>query len=150
MLLARTYRYTSLCHIDIFHYRPAIDRYERAKTKPFIDVATWMAKALGVRLSWLVGNIDEGLDAATLYRLHDIKKLSPKNKELVFEFPDYFISDRKALTTLLSNSNSLTQENRLQNTSISFKRRVIQFNPFCILFNRPAICQDDIQNGVIN
>jgi transcriptional regulator with XRE-family HTH domain len=74
---------------------PAIGRYERDEMKPSIDVATKMAKVLGVSLDWLVGNTDEELDAATLHRIQDINRLSPKDKELVFEFLDSFISNRK-------------------------------------------------------
>lgn len=54
-----------------------------------------MAKVLGVSLDWLAGNTDEELDAATLQRIQDINKLSQKDKELVFEFLDSFISNRK-------------------------------------------------------
>jgi len=63
--------------------------------KPSIDVATKMAAAPEVSLDWLVGNIDDEFDAATLHRIRDINKLSPKDKELVFEFLDSFISNRK-------------------------------------------------------
>ena len=63
--------------------------------KPSIDVATKMAKALDVSLDWLVGNTDEELDAATLHRIQDINRLPQKDKELVFEFLDSFISNRK-------------------------------------------------------
>jgi len=74
---------------------PAIGRYERDEMKPSIDVATKMAKALDVSLDWLVGNTDEELDAATLHRIQDINRLPQKDKELVFEFLDSFISNRK-------------------------------------------------------
>jgi transcriptional regulator with XRE-family HTH domain len=74
---------------------PAIGRYERDEMKPSIDVATKMAKALDASLDWLVGNTDEELDAATLHRIQDINKLPQKDKELVFEFLDSFISNRK-------------------------------------------------------
>ena len=79
---------------------PAIGRYERDEMKPSIDVATKMAKVVGVSLNWLVGNTDEQLDAATLHRIEDINKLSQKDKELVFEFLDSFISNRKSKKAL--------------------------------------------------
>jgi transcriptional regulator with XRE-family HTH domain len=63
--------------------------------KPSIEVAIKMAKALDVSLGWLVGNTDEELDPATLNRIQDINKLSQQGKELVFEFFDSFISNRK-------------------------------------------------------
>jgi len=79
---------------------PACTKSDKASisakaTMPSIDVATKMAKVLGVSLDWLVGNTDEELDAATLHRIQDINKLSQKDKELVFEFLDSFISNRK-------------------------------------------------------
>lgn len=74
---------------------PAIGRYERDEMKPSIEAATKMANMLGVSLDWLVGNTDAELDTATLNRIQDITKLSQKDKELVFEFLDSFISNRK-------------------------------------------------------
>lgn len=54
-----------------------------------------MANILEVSLDWLVGNTDTELDTSTLHRIQDISKLSQKDKELVFEFLDSFISNRK-------------------------------------------------------
>lgn len=79
---------------------PAIGRYERDEMKPSIDAATKMAKVLGVSLDWLVGITDMELDAPTLGRIQDINKLSQKDKELVFEFLDSFISNRKIKNVL--------------------------------------------------
>lgn len=79
---------------------PVIGRYERDEMKPSIDVATNMAKILEVSLDWLVGNTDAELDTATLNRVQDISKLSQKDKELVFEFLDSFISNRKIKNVL--------------------------------------------------
>ncbi|ATL45714.1 transcriptional regulator [Chitinophaga caeni] len=79
---------------------PAIGRYERDEMKPSIDAATKMAKVLGVSLDWLVGITDMELDAATLGRIQDINKLSQKDKELVFEFLDSFIANRKIKNVL--------------------------------------------------
>jgi transcriptional regulator with XRE-family HTH domain len=79
---------------------PVIGRYERDEMKPSIDVATNMAKILEVSLDWLVGNTDAELDPATLNRVQDISKLSQKDKELVFEFLDSFISNRKIKNVL--------------------------------------------------
>jgi hypothetical protein len=44
---------------------------------------------------WLVGNTDTELNTNTLNRIRDIDKLNEKDKELVFEFLDSFISNRK-------------------------------------------------------
>jgi len=59
-----------------------------------------MATVLEVSLDWLVGNIDDEFDAATLHRIQDINKLSTKDKELEYEFLDSFISNRKILKAL--------------------------------------------------
>ena len=74
---------------------PAVGRYERDEMKPSIDAATTMARILEVSLDWLVGSTDAELDVNTLNRIQDIDKLSKKDKELVFEFLDSFISNRK-------------------------------------------------------
>lgn len=79
---------------------PVIGRYERDEMKPSIEAATNMAKILEVSLDWLVGNTDAELDTATLNRVQDISKLSQKDKELVFEFLDSFISNRKIKNVL--------------------------------------------------
>ncbi|WP_345725767.1 helix-turn-helix transcriptional regulator [Chitinophaga polysaccharea] len=79
---------------------PAIGRYERDEMKPSIEAASKMAKILEVSLDWLVGNTDVELDTATLNRIQDINKLSPKDKELVYEFLDSFIANRKIKNVL--------------------------------------------------
>jgi hypothetical protein len=73
---------------------------KRDEMKPSIEAATKMAKILEVSLDWLVGNTDAELDTATLNRIQDISKLSQKDKELVFEFLDSFISNRKIKNVL--------------------------------------------------
>jgi len=80
---------------------PAIGRYERDEMKPSIEAAIKMANLLGVSLVWLVGNTDAEFDIATLNRIQDITKLSQKDKELVFEFLDSFIANRKIKTALM-------------------------------------------------
>lgn len=74
---------------------PVIGRYERDEMKPSIEAAANMAKSLEVSLDWLVGNTDTELNTNTLNRIQDIDKLNEKDKELVFEFLDSFISNRK-------------------------------------------------------
>ena len=54
-----------------------------------------IADAFEVSLDWLVGNTDTELNTNTLNRIQDIDKLNEKDKELVFEFLDSFISNRK-------------------------------------------------------
>jgi ribosome-binding protein aMBF1 (putative translation factor) len=79
---------------------PVIGRYERDEMKPSIDAAAKMANILEVSLDWLVGNTDAELDTTTINRIQDIAKLTPKDKELVYEFLDSFISNRKIKTAL--------------------------------------------------
>ncbi len=79
---------------------PAIGRYERDEMKPSIEAASNMARILEVSLDWLVGNTDIELDTTTINRIQDINKLSQKDKELVFEFLDSFISNRKIKNAL--------------------------------------------------
>lgn len=59
-----------------------------------------MAKILEVFLDWLVGNTDVELDTDTLNRIQDINKLSQKDKELVYEFLDFFIANGKIKNVL--------------------------------------------------
>jgi transcriptional regulator with XRE-family HTH domain len=77
-----------------------IGRYERDEMKPSIEAAANMAKILEVSLDWLVGNTDAELNTNTINRIQDIDKLSQKDKELVFEFLDSFISNRKIKNVL--------------------------------------------------
>jgi len=79
---------------------PAIGRYERDEMKPSIEAATKMAQVLEVSLDFLVGVTDTELDTATIHRIQDIEKLSKKVKELVFEFLDSFISNKKIKNVL--------------------------------------------------
>ena len=80
---------------------PVIGRYERDEMKPSIEAATKLAQLLEVSLDWLVGTTDAELDTATMNRIQDINKLTQKDKELVFEFLDSFISNRKIKRALL-------------------------------------------------
>ena len=79
---------------------PAIGRYERNEMNPSIEAATKMAQILEVSLDWLVGATDAELDTATIHRIQDISRLSQKDKDLVFEFLDSFISNRKIKNAL--------------------------------------------------
>ncbi len=80
---------------------PAIGRYERDEMKPSIEAAAKMAQILSVSLDWLVGITDEELDTTTMTRVQDINKLPQKEKELVFEFLDSFIANKKIKKVLL-------------------------------------------------
>lgn len=68
-----------------------IGRYERNDAIPSIEAAKKIADAFEISLDYLVGTADQELDKATLKRILQIAKLTPKDKELVFEFLDAFI-----------------------------------------------------------
>jgi len=72
-----------------------IGGYERKAMKPSIETSANMAKFLEVFLDWFVGTTDTKLNTNTLNRIQDIDKLNEKDKKLVFEFFDSFISNRK-------------------------------------------------------
>lgn len=59
-----------------------------------------MANILEVSLDWLVGNTDTEFDPATRNRILDIDKLPAKDKLLVYEFLDSFITARKIKSAL--------------------------------------------------
>jgi transcriptional regulator with XRE-family HTH domain len=79
---------------------PAIGRYERDEMIPSVEAATKMALFLEVSLDWLAGTTDAELDTATMNRVQNISKLSQKDRELVFEFLDSFIANRKIKSAL--------------------------------------------------
>jgi transcriptional regulator with XRE-family HTH domain len=80
-----------------------ISRYELDEVRLSIEAASNMVKILAVSLDWLVGNTDTELNTSTLNRIQDIDKLNEKDKELVFEFLDSFISNRKIKKALTLN-----------------------------------------------
>ena len=65
-----------------------------------MDMAQKIAKALEVSLDYLVGSTDQELDKATLARVQEVAKLPTKEKELVFEFLDAFITKSKIKAAL--------------------------------------------------
>lgn len=77
-----------------------IGRYERGEITPSVEIAKKMAQALDVSLDYLAGSTEEELDKAAIHRLQQIAKLSPKEKELVFEFLDAFITKAQLKTVL--------------------------------------------------
>ncbi len=59
---------------------PAIGRYERGVAKPTIEVASKIAKILGVSLDYLVGNTDMELDKTVIDRVLEIQSLPDEDK----------------------------------------------------------------------
>ena len=66
-----------------------------------MEIAKKIAEALEVSLDYLVGSTEQELDKATLTRIQEVAKLSKKEKELVFEFLDAFITKAKIKTVSL-------------------------------------------------
>lgn len=80
---------------------PAIGRYERDIAKPTIEVASKLAKILGVSLDYLVGNTELEMDSETMKRIQEVDKLSVEEKKMVYSFLDAFIDKSKIKTILL-------------------------------------------------
>ncbi len=78
-----------------------IGRYERNEITPSVEIAKNIASALEVSLDFLVGSTKQEIDKATLNRVQEVTKLSPKEKELVFEFLDAFITKAKVKSALM-------------------------------------------------
>lgn len=73
-----------------------IGRYERDEVKPSIEVATKIAKVLGVSLDYLTGNTDNYLkDKSMLDRINNILSLNEKDKEHILMTIDALIRDAK-------------------------------------------------------
>jgi transcriptional regulator with XRE-family HTH domain len=71
--------------------REIIGRYERNDAMPSIDIAKRMADVFEVSLDYLVGNSEQEIDKATLNRINEINKMTPTDKNLVYQFMDAFI-----------------------------------------------------------
>ncbi len=65
-----------------------------------LEMAKIIADALEVSLDYLVGSTEQQLDKATINRIQEVAKLSSKEKELVFEFLDAFITKAKIKTVI--------------------------------------------------
>ena len=65
-----------------------------------VEIARKIAQALEVPPDYLVGSTQQELDQATMNRLQEIAKLSPKEKELVYEFLDAFITKNKLVAVM--------------------------------------------------
>jgi transcriptional regulator with XRE-family HTH domain len=75
---------------------PVIGRYERGEATPSVEVASRLAKILGVSLDYLVGNTELELDQATLKRVEDISKMPDEDRSFVLRALDALVRDLKA------------------------------------------------------
>ena len=72
-----------------------IGRYERGEITPSVEIANKIAKALGVSLDFLVGNIDLELSDKLMNRITEVSKMTEKDKDHVFTLLDAFIARTK-------------------------------------------------------
>jgi transcriptional regulator with XRE-family HTH domain len=74
----------------------AIGRYERDEVTPSVEIATRLAKALGVSLDYLVGLTDEPLETDTLQRVLQVQRLEDEDRQHVLFTLDAMLRDAKA------------------------------------------------------
>jgi transcriptional regulator with XRE-family HTH domain len=72
-----------------------IGRYERDEITPSVEIANKIAKALGVSLDFMVGNIDLELSDKLMNRIIEVTKMTEKDKDHVFTLLDAFIARTK-------------------------------------------------------
>ncbi len=72
-----------------------IGRYERSEITPSVEIANKIAKALGVSLDFMVGNIDLELSDKLMNRITEVSKMTEKDKDHVFTLLDAFIARTK-------------------------------------------------------
>ena len=70
-------------------------RYEREEITPSVEIAKKVAEALEVSLDYLVGSTDLLFDKNMVNRIEEASKLPEKEKQLVFEFLDAFLTKVK-------------------------------------------------------
>lgn len=80
---------------------PAIGRYERGAAKPTIEVASKIARILGVSLDYLVGNSDLELNSEMIKRIQKVAELPEKDQKMIYTFLDSFI-DKANIKNILT------------------------------------------------
>lgn len=73
-----------------------IGHYERGEATPPVEVASRLAKILGVSLDYLVGNTELELDPATLKRVEDLSKMPDEDRSFILRALDALVRDMKA------------------------------------------------------
>lgn len=74
---------------------PAIGRYERGAAKPTIEVASKIARILGVSLDYLVGNTDMELDKTVIDRVVEIQSLPDEDKSPILYTLDNLLQNAR-------------------------------------------------------
>jgi transcriptional regulator with XRE-family HTH domain len=80
-------------------HTPIIGRYERGEVVPSIEVATKIAKAIGVSLDFLTGDSDVEVDVSLLGKILELQNLDNKDKEHIIFTLDAMLRDAKARQT---------------------------------------------------
>jgi len=83
----------------------AIGRYERGEVTPSVEIATRLAKALGVSLDYLVGLADEPLETDTLQRVLQVQRLKEEDRQHVLFTLDAMLRDAKAREAYSADTN---------------------------------------------
>lgn len=72
-----------------------VGRYERNEITPSVETAQRMAKALGISLDFLVGNIEYKLDNEILKKIQDIQNLPSEDRVHIFYTIDNLLASAK-------------------------------------------------------
>jgi transcriptional regulator with XRE-family HTH domain len=72
-----------------------IGKYERDENMPSVEIATKMAKELGVSLDYLVGKTDMELDDTIVNRVLAISNLPKDRKDFILQTVDALLRDAK-------------------------------------------------------
>jgi transcriptional regulator with XRE-family HTH domain len=94
-------RQKELAHLVELHYNH-IGRYERGQSQPTADALKRLASALSVSVDYLVGSsaqspiaADPADDPELAKKFREAQKLPERDRELVKEFLDAFLTKRK-------------------------------------------------------
>jgi transcriptional regulator with XRE-family HTH domain len=96
----RELRQKELAQLVGLHYNH-IGRYERGESQPTADTLKRLAKVLNVSVDYLIGGSDDvtapppAEDPELARKFREVQKLSERDRELVKEFLDAFLTKRK-------------------------------------------------------
>jgi transcriptional regulator with XRE-family HTH domain len=81
-------------HIGV--HKNVLGKYEREEVKPSIDIAAKMASFFNVSLDYLIGKIEQEIDADIIDRVKTIQNLPDKDQEHILFTLDAMIRDAKS------------------------------------------------------
>ena len=76
-------------------HKNVLGRYERDQAKPSIDVAAKIAKAMGVSLDYLSGNVEADIDEEVVKRVQSIQGLPDSEQDLITRTIDALVRDAR-------------------------------------------------------